>query len=54
MYIIKEKNNKWILIKKGSKSKVGIGMGYVKTEYAKKENIIYINIREKLQPAKIV
>ena len=35
-------------------TKVGIGMGYVKTEYAKKENIIYIKIREKLQPAKIV
>ena len=35
-------------------TKVGIGMGYVKTEFAKKENIIYIKIREKLQPAKIV
>ena len=35
-------------------TKVGIGMGYVQTPYAKKENIIYIKIREKLQPAKIV
>ncbi len=35
-------------------TKVGIGMGYVKTEFAKKETIIYIKIREKLQPAKIV
>ena len=35
-------------------TKVGIGMGYVKTEYAKKENIIYIKIREKLIPAKEV
>jgi len=33
---------------------VGIGMGYVKTEFAKKENIIYIKIREKLIPAKEV
>ncbi len=35
-------------------TKVGIGMGYVKTEQAKKENIIYVKIREKLIPAKIV
>ena len=35
-------------------TKVGIGMGYVKTVFAKKEAIIYINIREKLIPAKIV
>ncbi len=35
-------------------TKVGIGMGYVKTAFAKKETIIYIKIREKLQPAKIV
>jgi aminomethyltransferase len=35
-------------------TKVGIGMGYVKTEHAKKDNIIYINIRGKLIPAKIV
>ena len=35
-------------------TKIGIGMGYVKTEFSKKENIIYIRIREKLQPAKIV
>ena len=35
-------------------TKVGIGMGYVKTEYAKKGETIYIKIREKLQPAKQV
>ena len=35
-------------------TKVGIGMGYVKTAFAKKETIIYIKIREKLIPAKIV
>ncbi|MCQ2341148.1 MAG: glycine cleavage system aminomethyltransferase GcvT [Paludibacteraceae bacterium] len=35
-------------------TKVGIGMGYVKTAFAAKETIIYINIREKLIPAKIV
>ena len=35
-------------------TKVGIGMGYVKTEEAKKDNIIYIKIREKLCSAKIV
>ena len=35
-------------------TKVGIGMGYVQTAYAKKENIIYIRIREKLIPAKEV
>ena len=35
-------------------TKVGIGMGYVKTVFAKKETIIYIKIREKLIPAKIV
>lgn len=35
-------------------TKVGIGMGYVCTAQAKKENIIYIKIREKLIPAKIV
>lgn len=34
--------------------KVGIGMGYVKTEHAKKDNTIFIRIREKLQPAKVV
>jgi tetratricopeptide (TPR) repeat protein len=35
-------------------TKVGIGMGYIQTPSAKKENIIYIKIREKLQQAKIV
>ena len=35
-------------------TKVGIGMGYVKTEYAKKGETIYIKIREKLVPAKQV
>jgi aminomethyltransferase len=35
-------------------TKVGIGMGYVQTEQAKKGNLIFIRIREKLQPAKIV
>ena len=35
-------------------TKVGIGMGYVQTAFAKKETIIYIKIREKLIPAKIV
>lgn len=35
-------------------TKKGIGMGYVKTAFAKKETIVYIKIREKLQPAKIV
>ncbi len=35
-------------------TKVGIGMGYVQKAHAAKENTIYINIREKLIPAKIV
>lgn len=35
-------------------TKTGIGMGYVKTEFSKKETIIYVKIREKLIPAKIV
>ena len=35
-------------------TKVGVGMGYVKTAFAKKETIIYIKIREKLIPTKIV
>lgn len=35
-------------------TKVGIGMGYVPFELAKKENIIYIAIRDKFLPAKIV
>jgi glycine cleavage system aminomethyltransferase T len=35
-------------------TKVGIGMGYVETAFAKKGNIIYIKIREKLIPAKEV
>lgn len=35
-------------------AKTGIGMGYVKTAFAKKETTIYIRIREKLVPATIV
>ena len=35
-------------------TKVGIGMGYVKTEFAKKGEIIFVRIREKLVPAKQV
>ncbi len=35
-------------------TKVGIGMGYVAFDQSKKENIIYIKIRDKLLPAKIV
>ena len=35
-------------------TKVGIGMGYVQTPYAKKGETIYIKIREKLVPAKEV
>lgn len=35
-------------------TKIGIGMGYVQTAYAKKDTIIYVSIREKLIPAKIV
>ena len=35
-------------------TKEGIGMGYVKTAFSKKETIIYIKIREKLCAAKIV
>ena len=35
-------------------TKVGIGMGYVATQHAAKDNIIYVNIRQKLIPAKIV
>ena len=35
-------------------TKVGIGMGYVKIDFAKKDTIIYIKIREKLNAAKIV
>ena len=35
-------------------TKIGIGMGYVQTEQAKKGNTIYIKIREKLQAEVIV
>ena len=35
-------------------TKVGIGMGYVQIAYAKKDTLIYIKIREKLNTAKIV
>jgi len=35
-------------------NKVGIGMGYVETDYAKKGENIYVSIRGKLIPAKIV
>lgn len=35
-------------------TKVGIGMGYVQKAFAAKDTTIYINIREKLIPAKIV
>ena len=35
-------------------TKVGIGMGYVKTEFAKKGGVIYVKIREKLIPCEIV
>ena len=35
-------------------TKVGIGMGYVKIDFAKKDTLIYIKIREKLNAAKIV
>ena len=35
-------------------TKVGIGMGYVQKAFTAKETTIYINIREKLIPAKIV
>lgn len=35
-------------------TKVGIGMGYVQIDHAKKGNIIYVKIREKLIPAKLV
>ena len=35
-------------------TRTGIGMGYVKAEYAKKGNTICVNIREKLIPAEIV
>ncbi|MBP3586857.1 MAG: glycine cleavage system aminomethyltransferase GcvT [Paludibacteraceae bacterium] len=35
-------------------TKVGIGMGYVQSDFAKKGNIIYVKIREKLIPAKLV
>ena len=35
-------------------TKVGIGMGYVKTAFAAKGNTIYVKIREKLIPAEIV
>ncbi|HOV84202.1 MAG TPA: glycine cleavage system aminomethyltransferase GcvT [Paludibacteraceae bacterium] len=34
--------------------KTGIGMGYIKTDYAKKDTEIYIQIRNKSLPAKIV
>lgn len=34
-------------------TKIGIGMGYVRADLAKKENIIYVKIREKLCAAKI-
>lgn len=35
-------------------TKIGIGMGYVQSNFAKKGNIIYVKIREKLIPAKLV
>ncbi len=34
-------------------TKVGIGMGYVKTEFSKPDCVIYIKIREKLLPARV-
>ena len=34
-------------------TKVGIGMGYVKTEFSKPDCVIYIKIREKLIPARV-
>ena len=34
-------------------TKVGIGMGYVQTAFAKKTTVIYVKIREKLIPAEI-
>lgn len=35
-------------------TKIGIGMGYVQSDFAKKGNIIYVKIREKLIPTKLV
>ncbi|MBR1808097.1 MAG: glycine cleavage system aminomethyltransferase GcvT [Paludibacteraceae bacterium] len=35
-------------------TRTGIGMGYVKTDYSKKDTVIYVKIREKLIPAKVV
>lgn len=35
-------------------TKIGIGMGYVQSDFAKKGNIIYVKIREKHIPAKLV
>lgn len=35
-------------------TRTGIGMGYVSSEYAKKETVIYIKIREKFIPAQVV
>lgn len=34
--------------------KIGIGMGYVKTEFSKLDSIIYVKIRDKLLKAKVV
>ncbi|GAB4452701.1 MAG: glycine cleavage system aminomethyltransferase GcvT [Bacteroidales bacterium] len=34
--------------------KVGIGMGYVKTEFSKLDSIIYVKVRDKLLKAKVV
>ena len=38
----------------GPTVKKGIGLGYVKTNHSKDGNLIYLNIRRKLIPAKIV
>lgn len=34
--------------------KIGIGMGYVKTEFSKPDSIIYVKVRDKLLKAKVV
>ena len=55
--IVDEHNNKIGHVTSGTMSpmmKIGVGMGYVKTEFSKTDSIIYIKIRDKVLKAKVV
>lgn len=52
-----EQGNKMGHVTSGTMSpmlKIGIGMGYVKTEFSKLDSIIYVKVRDKLLKAKVV